>query len=624
MQTIPTGTMVDGRYRIVNRIGSGGMADVYCAEDTQLGRKVALKLLYRRFAEDDEFVERFRREASAAAGLQHPNVVQVYDRGAWDGTWYIAMEFLDGRSLKELVRERGPRAPEEAIDLVVQVLKAARFAHKRGVVHRDIKPHNVIIDSEGRAKVTDFGIARAGASDMTETGSIIGTAQYLSPEQAQGHPVDARSDLYSIGVLLYELLTGRVPFEADSAVTIALKHVQETPVPPSHVNPAVSAELEDVTLRALSKDPAQRYQDADEFIAALEDARHGSTEATRALPDTGVYPAVVAAGAYPAEPYAEDPMEREGRRWWLWVLALLALAAIALGLYLLLAPEQRTVPDVVGLRADAASATLRNDGFKVDQQLVVSERREDTVISSDPQPGTEADEGSTVTIVVSAGPGETEIPEVRGKPRAEAERLLERADLRVDLRREFDETVPRDRAIGTQPSEFSTVEKGSRVVLLISRGRERVEVPDVRELDREEARRVLEERDLDPVFQTEETEEEEPGAVLAQDPLPGERVETGTTVTVTVAEEPDDAEVPDVVGLDVNDALDALQDAGFQVSQERQDVETPDQEDVVLAQDPPSGGRAPKGSRVTITVGRFVLPDDVDPDPQPTATPGGR
>ena len=241
MPQIPRDTMVDGRYRIIERIGSGGMADVYCAEDTQLGRKVALKLLYRRFAEDAEFVERFRREASSAAGLQHPNVVQVFDRGAWDGTYYIAMEFLEGRNLKEVVREHGALDPALAVDLVIQILKAARFAHRRGIVHRDIKPHNVIVDDEGRAKVTDFGIARAGASDMTETGSIMGTAQYLSPEQAQGHPVDARTDLYSIGIVLYELLTGTLPFDAESAVTIALKQVSEPPIPPTPAQPRRAA-----------------------------------------------------------------------------------------------------------------------------------------------------------------------------------------------------------------------------------------------------------------------------------------------------------------------------------------------------------------------------------------------
>src|SRR6516165_5427328 len=209
MSDTTVGTLIDGRYKVLSRLGAGGMADVYLAEDQQLGRKVALKLLHRRFAEDPGFVERFRREAQAAAGLQHPNVVSVYDRGVYDDTYYIAMEYLPGRSLKQLIREEAPLDPIRAIDITVQILKAARFAHRRGVIHRDLKPHNVIVDDTGHVKVTDFGIARAGASDMTETGSIMGTAQYLSPEQAQGHAVSSSSDLYSIGVLLYAMLTGR-------------------------------------------------------------------------------------------------------------------------------------------------------------------------------------------------------------------------------------------------------------------------------------------------------------------------------------------------------------------------------------------------------------------------------
>src|SRR4051812_42653466 len=266
-------TVVDERYSIINRIGSGGMADVYCAQDLQLGRKVALKLLYRRFAEDEEFVERFKREASAAAGLQHPNVVGVYDRGEWDGTYYIAMEYLEGRSLKQVLQEEGPLPADRAIDIVIQILRAARFAHQRGIIHRDIKPHNVILDEEGRAKVTDFGIARAGASDMTETGSIMGTAQYLSPEQAQGHAVTVGSDLYSVGVILYELLTGSVPFEGETAVAVAFKQVSAEPRPPSELNSAIPPALDAIVMRALAKDPAQRFADADEFIAALERER---------------------------------------------------------------------------------------------------------------------------------------------------------------------------------------------------------------------------------------------------------------------------------------------------------------------------------------------------------------
>ena len=262
------------------------MAEVYCADDVQLGRRVAVKLLHERFAPDEEFVERFRREASSAASLSHANIVSVYDRGEWGGTYYIAMEYLDGRSLDSIVREEAPLPPDRAIEITEQVLRAARFAHRRGVVHRDLKPHNVIVDEEGRVKVTDFGIARAGASEITQTGSIMGTARYLSPEQAQGHPVSPRSDLYSIGVMLYELLTGTVPFEGDSVVAIALRHLSEPPRPPSSLVPSISPSLDAIVLRALAKNPEQRFADADEFLAAL-DGRARADARRPDLPDRG-------------------------------------------------------------------------------------------------------------------------------------------------------------------------------------------------------------------------------------------------------------------------------------------------------------------------------------------------
>ena len=239
MTEVTGNTLVDGRYRILRRIGSGGMADVYLAEDSHLGRQVAIKVLHRRFAQDQEFVERFRREAKSAAGLNHPNVVGVFDRGEHEGTYYIAMEYLTGRTLKDIVAAEAPLPQERVIDLGTQILQAAGFAHRHGVIHRDFKPHNVIVDELGHAKVTDFGIARAGASEMTETGSIMGTAQYLSPEQAQGHAVTATSDIYSIGVMLYEMLAGRLPFEGDSAVAVALKHLSEQPPPISPLRPDV-------------------------------------------------------------------------------------------------------------------------------------------------------------------------------------------------------------------------------------------------------------------------------------------------------------------------------------------------------------------------------------------------
>jgi len=611
-------TVVDERYRVLDRIGSGGMADVYCAEDLQLGRRVALKLLYRRFAEDEEFVERFRREASSAAGLQHPNVVAVYDRGEFDDTYYIAMEFLEGRSLKQVVRQDGALEPDRAIDLVIQILKAARFAHRRGIVHRDIKPHNVIVDDEGRAKVTDFGIARAGASDMTETGSIMGTAQYLSPEQAQGHPVDARSDLYSVGVVLYELLTGRVPFDAESAVTIALKQVSEEPVPPSEYNSAVSDQLEDVVVRALQKDPAYRFADAEEFIAALEQARGipaGTGEYTRIAPHTGTYPGL---------PRAADELERADRRnlrWLLWLLALLALAAIGVGAYLLLTPKKVDVPDVVGRRSDTAAQILQNRGFEPMIENVRSDSvPEDRVATQRPQPRQEAKQGSTVTIIVSSGPGDATIPFVRGSPRAQAERRLKAAGFRVDVRREFNEDVAQNRVIETSPSERSRLERGSTVTLVISRGPRMVEVPDVVGKDRDDAERLLEARGLQVSFTDREDADKEPGTVLQMSPAAGTKAERDATVTLTVAKEPKQVEVPDVLGEEADEAARRVEAEGFRVRRREQTLDTPDGDGVVLDQSPASGEKRDKGSRVTLVVGVFE-PPDLDPDPGATPAP---
>src|SRR5919199_68796 len=258
-------TLFDGRYRIVRKLGAGGMANVYLAEDQELGRRVAIKILDDRHAADEQFVERFRREAKNAAGLSHPNIVSIYDRGEAEGTYYIAMEYLEGRTLKELIVTKGPTPIHVAIDYTRQMLAALGFAHRNGIVHRDIKPHNVVVGPDGRLKVTDFGIARSGASQMTEAGSIIGTAQYLSPEQARGAPVDQRSDIYSVGVLLYELLTGSVPFTGDTPLEIAMKHLSAVPEPPSTKRPEVPRDLDLVVLRALAKNPEDRYESAEEM-----------------------------------------------------------------------------------------------------------------------------------------------------------------------------------------------------------------------------------------------------------------------------------------------------------------------------------------------------------------------
>jgi eukaryotic-like serine/threonine-protein kinase len=595
-ERLDTGAVVDGRYRVLSRLGSGGMADVYCAEDLQLGRRVALKVLYRRFAEDQEFVERFRREASSAAGLQHQHVVSVYDRGEYDGTYWIAMEYLEGRSLKRLIQDEGPLAPERAVDLAIQILRAARFAHRRGIIHRDLKPHNVIVDAEGRAKVTDFGIARAGASDMTQTGSIMGTAQYLSPEQAQGHAVSAQSDIYSVGIILYEMLTGRVPFEGESAVTIALKQVSEQPVPPSQLNPAVSPGLEAAVMRALAKDPAQRYPDADAFIAALQGEEVPPTQMT----------AIAAAPPppLPATPPLPPPDEEEGSRWWLWLLGILAVAALIVGGVLLLNNTKKVaVPDVVGASQAAAEKALRDKGFSTESTFETSPKQQGEVIGQDPPGGSQAKKGSTVHLTVSSGPGQAAVPSVAGLGRRAAAKKLTQAGFRVTEEEQFDDNVAKDHVIETRPSEGTPLDKGSQVTLVVSRGPEQVTVPNEVGKNLDDARNDLENAGFKVSVKRQESSTADPDTVLAQSPTGG-TADKGSTVALTVAKEPSTATVPNVVGQQDTDAVQALQDAGFKVSISRQDTQNLDEDGIVLSQTPDSG-KAKKNSTVKIVVGRF-------------------
>jgi eukaryotic-like serine/threonine-protein kinase len=637
MRDLPADTVVDQRYSIVRRIGSGGMADVYLAQDRQLGRKVALKLLYRRFAQDADFVERFKREASSAAGLQHPHVVGVYDRGEWDGTYYIAMEYLEGRSLKQVLQEEGTLPPDRAIDVVVQILQAARFAHQRGIVHRDIKPHNVIVDDEGRAKVTDFGIARAGASDMTETGSIMGTAQYLSPEQAQGHSVGPSSDLYAIGILLYELLAGRVPFDGDSPVTIALKQVSELPVPPSAYNPSVPPELDAIVLHALEKEPERRFADADEFIAALERARAALVAVPTGQP-TAAFGAVAAGdptaatvlagaalppaptdedvvGLYPEEPLPPEDEEERRRRRTRWLIAgavilLLLLAGLA---FFLTRPDKVKVPDVVGKDYQAARIVLVNAGFHVQREGQTSPTAtKDRVLREDPQPNSSVDKGSTITLTVSDGPGTALIPDVTNLTVARAREALEQQGFKVAVQREPSDTFARGRVTRTSPPGGTQIERQSTVTLFVSSGPAQVVVPNVTGQNEASASAELSNVGLKADV-TEEESQETPGTVLRQSPAQGTKVAKGSTVTIVVAKEPTKVAVANVVGEDQASASSTLSAQGLTVVTRTTQVTDEAQDGLVQSQDPTEGTRVAKGTRVTIFVGQFTT----------ATTPGG-
>jgi eukaryotic-like serine/threonine-protein kinase len=630
MTEVAGNTLIDGRYRVVRRIGSGGMADVYCAEDSHLGRQVAIKVLHRRFAQDQEFVERFRREAKSAAGLNHPNVVGVFDRGEHEGTYYIAMELLDGQTLKGIVAAEAPLPQERVVDLGLQILQAAGFAHSHGVIHRDFKPHNVIVDQQGHAKVTDFGIARAGASEMTETGSIMGTAQYLSPEQAQGHAVTATSDIYSIGVMLYEMLAGRLPFEGDSAVAVALKHLSEPPTPISQWRPDVHPAVEAVVMAALAKDPAQRWQSAEDLAAGLEAART-QIEAGPNGQDTAGFAAIpVPAGAETAPtqlapatapvpaPVEEEPQRERERRWWWYAIGALALALLAVLLYLILsgvlATEKREVPRVTGKQLVEARAVLERAGFDVQTERVQSRQPFDQVVDQDPNGGEEADEGSTVTLEVSGGPGEVLVPAVEHLTEVQAVRELHQAGLEVTTDPEFSDTVKKGMAIRTFPPEGTEVTRGTRVRLLVSQGPEQVTVPDVTGLTRDSAEGRLRDERLEVAVEEQESDEPE-GDVISQSPAGGTRVSRGDTVTIVVSTGRPQVSVPDVVGMTEERASARLGSAGLTVSRQERTVTDPTQDGVVVEQRPGAGTEVDEGEQVVIVIGVLEQDDTLVPAP---------
>jgi eukaryotic-like serine/threonine-protein kinase len=621
-------TLFDGRYRIMRKLGAGGMADVYLAEDQELGRRVAIKILNSRHGNDDQFIERFRREAKNAAALNHPNIVSIYDRGEAEDTYYIAMEFLDGRSLKELIVGRGAAPINVAIEYARQILSALRFAHRHGIVHRDIKPHNVLVDGEGRVKVTDFGIARAGTSQMTETGSIVGTAQYLSPEQARGGEVDPRSDLYSLGVVLYELLTGKTPFDGETPVEIAMKHLSTAPKPPSKLRPEIPPELDKVVLRALAKSPDDRYQSADEMEADLDRVARGApVSAATAATQVLRVPAAAAADSTAATMIAPPPptrardvpppvVEEEAyaepggpeRPLWPWlVAAAFVIAAAIAGFFVWHELSGSPVKEPVGLyqgeKQAQAERQIRAAHLVPSVQHGSSERyKKGIVFKQNPSPGSKVDKGGTVTITVSTGPPPVSVPDVKGKQWPDAQQELSDAGL-VPV----EHIVPGDtkgQVTATDPPAGKSVPKGSKVRVNVMSGPQQVGVPSVVGQTLAEATAALHNDgfNVNPTYVDSTAPQNQ---VIHQNPAPGSSEPKGSTIDLQVSNGPPQVSVPPVVGETTQQAVSDLEAAGFQVTQQFVSVTDPSQDGIVQSQSPDGGFKATKGSTVTITIGQL-------------------
>jgi eukaryotic-like serine/threonine-protein kinase len=656
----PGPVIFNGRYELHRRLGRGGMAEVYLARDQMLDRAVAVKVLFPALATDPGFVERFRREAQSAAGLNHPNIVSVYDWGEANGTYFIVMEYVEGETLAELIAHEGRLHADRAAEIAADIASALGFAHRNGgVIHRDVKPGNVLITRDGDVKVADFGIARAisDSSDqnLTKTGSVMGTATYFSPEQARGANVDPRSDVYSLGCVLYEMIIGRPPFSGENAVAIAYKHVQEAPVAPRRIDPAIPETLEAIILKTLAKNPANRYPSAQDMRSDLRRFLEGARimaepvlappvdpGATGLMAPTGYMQQTTAAptghwddgydsGGGRYDDYDDYDDEEEPPRSKAFLVVLVLLLLVLAGLLFLVAralsggdgdPEaaQVAVPRVIDMPVDQAKTTLDQAGFTPKVVEGASEKPAGTVFAQNPEPDTEADEGSEVTISVSTGPAVKAVPDVVGKTQDEATQILSEAGFVPSAKLVENSEVEEGRVISQNPAANEQKETGTTVEFEVSAGSNTTAVPDVTNQPEAQARAALEGAGF-TVNRTEEANADvAAGSVIRTDPPAGAEAANNSAITMVVSTGQEMATIPGVQGISEDNARRQLEGAGFRVTVSDQPTTDQSQNDRVLSQSPAGGSQAPVGAEVNIVVGRF----DDSQVTQPTFTIPGQ
>ncbi|MGW4241272.1 Stk1 family PASTA domain-containing Ser/Thr kinase [Nocardia sp. NPDC004722] len=622
---------LSSRYELGEIIGFGGMSEVHKARDLRLGRDVAIKVLRADLARDPTFYLRFKREAQNAAALNHPAIVAVYDTGEAeiDGgpLPYIVMEYVDGDTLRDIVRGKGPLPPRRAMEVIADVCAALDFSHRNGIVHRDMKPANIMINRAGAVKVMDFGIARAiadSSNPMTQTAAVIGTAQYLSPEQARGEQVDARSDVYSVGCVLYEILTGEPPFTGDSPVAVAYQHVREDPRLPSQVYQGVPRELDSVILKAMSKNPANRYQTAAEMRADLIRVLGGQkptaplimTDEDRLddeLPPPRSYRTVERRDDTTEQEIVQaDPRRRTAL---IAVLAVVAVAAVAGLLFMLIGPgsrpDQVAVPDVANQTYQVAQQNLQKAGFNVSiQQKNDPKVAQGNVISTQPLGGSRVDKGSTVTVQVSTGPQQVPVPKLAGLTQQQAEQQLNSVGLRLnpDVKKQTSSVDDKDKVVAQNPDAGQKTDTDGQVTITLGSGPDKVRVPDVVGQSIDVAQSTLSDTAGFQVTVQEVPNNQPKGTVIATNPAAGTNADKGSTITVQVSSG-DQLTMPDLRGMTPAQAVDMLRQKGWngQVSQNTMSTLNAGEVGRILAQQPTAGSPLGKTATVTITTGILSL-----------------